>query len=250
VVPDKWQSPSRAESWSEERLLARYSDRLLADILVPLAAADGDWPGLTQALLTAQREQARILALAVGLDDVGMEERFYGRCQEANIGGHLLQEAGDLAEKICQRAVLTDLIALDGHFDVNVVQTVLQNCAWPVLIVPGKAANIERVLLAYEGRRRSQEALFVAAYLGEQWGAALTVLTTSDTSEYAARYLAMHEVEAAFVKCAAITAVSIQQTATVCHSDLIILNQNGGRQFKNVIAPLLEPGARSLFICP
>ncbi|MCP4427362.1 MAG: universal stress protein, partial [Chloroflexi bacterium] len=47
VVPDKWQSPSRAESWSEERLLARYSDRLLADILVPLAAADGDWPGLT-----------------------------------------------------------------------------------------------------------------------------------------------------------------------------------------------------------
>ena len=71
VVPDKWQSQPRTNSWSEERLLARYSDHLLADILVPLAA-DGDWVGLAQALLVAQREQAQILGLAVDLDDVGL----------------------------------------------------------------------------------------------------------------------------------------------------------------------------------
>jgi hypothetical protein len=246
IVPDKWQSQPGADSWSEERLLARYSDRLLADILVPLPA--GDCAGLNQALRVAQREQAQVVGLAIDLADEGMTERFADQCRAANVAGHLVEESGDPAEKICQRAVLTDLIVLDGRFPVKLVQAILQNSARPILVVPGAAAEMQRVLLVYEGQRKSQEALFVAAYLAEQWGSALTVLTSGQTGEHAARYLEMHEVKGEFVR-GAVTAVSIQQTATDYNNDLILLSYNNRRRFKNVILPLLVDGERPLFIC-
>ncbi len=248
VVPDKWQSTPRPDSWSEERLLARYSDHLLADILVPLAAGD-EWTGLDQALLVAQREKAQVWGLVVDPADEELVVQFNGRCQTANVTGHLIEELGDPAEKICQRAVLTDLIVLDGRFPAKVLQAVLQNSARPVLAVPGDAAEMERVLLVYEGQQKSQEALFVAAYLAEQWAANLTVLSSKTAVEFAARYLEMHEVKAEFVTGSA-TAVSIQQTATEHNNDLILLSYTSRRQFKTVITPLLEDGERPLFICP
>lgn len=176
-------------------------------------------------------------------------KRFDGRCRAANITGHLVQESGDLVERICQRGVLTDLIVLDGRFTPEQVQTTLQNRDRPILVVPGAATKMERILLAYEGKIKSQEALFVAAYLAEQWGAGLTVLTSGKTGAHAARYLEMHEVKAEFVTGAA-TAVSIQQTAAAHHNDLILLSQTNRRHFKTVIAPLLVDGERPLFICP
>jgi hypothetical protein len=176
-------------------------------------------------------------------------ERFSERCQAAGIAGHLVQESGDLAEKICQRAVLTDLIVLDGRFPMELIQTLLQNCARPILVVPCTAAQIARVLLVYEGQRKSQEALFVAAYLAEQWGAALTVLTGGKTGNHASRYLEMHELKAEFVA-GSVTVAAIQQTTAARNSDLILLSCNNRRQFKSVIAPLLVEGKRPLFICP
>ena len=247
IVPDKWQSPPHPNSWSEERLLARYSDHLLADILVPLPA--GDCAGLDQALRVAQREQAQVLGLAIDLADKGTTERFAEQCRAANVAGHLVEESGDPVEKICQRAVLTDLIVLDGRFPAKVLQAVLQNSARPVLAVSGAAVEMQRVLLVYEGQGKSQEALFVAAYLAEQWGAALTVLTSRKTDAHAARYLEIHEVEAEFVTGSA-TAVSIQQTAADHHNDLILLSYNSRHRFKTVITPLLVDGERPLFICP
>ena len=106
-----------------------------------------------------------------------------------------------------------------------------------------------RVLLVYEGQSKSQEALFVAAYLAEQWQSALTVLTNRQAKDRAARYLEMHEVRAEFVMGAA-TAVTIQQIAAEHNSDLILLSCNGRRRFKSLITPLLVEGKRPLFICP
>lgn len=248
VVPDRWQSQPRTESWSEERLLARYSDRLLADILVPLPS-DGDWAGLAQAILVAQREKAQVLGLAVDPAEAGMAQRFAAQCQAAGVANHLVEETGNLAKKIGQRAVLTDLIVLDGRFPIELIQTVLQNCARPVLAVPGAAADTARVLLVYEGQDKSQEALFVAAYLVEQWGAALTVLTGGAAMDHAVRYLEMHEINAEFVA-EPVTAAAIQQTAAAHNSDLILLSQTNRRRFKTVVAPLLNKGERPLFICP
>lgn len=248
VVPDKWQSAAPTESWSEERLLARYSDRLLADILVPLLPEENG-PGLDQALQIAQREQAQVLGLAAAPVAEGLGQQFNDRCQAAGITGHLVPESGDWAAAICRRAALTDLIVLDGRFGHNVVLAVTQNCARPVLVVPGTAMAFNRVLLVYVGRNKRPEALFAAAYLAEMWGAALTVLNGSKSIEYAARYLEMHEVEAEFVT-GPVTAVAIQQTAAAANCDLILLSCNGRRHFKTVIAPLLEAGERPLFICP
>src|SRR6185436_6274677 len=64
----------------------------------------------------------------------------------------------------------------------------------------------DKALLAFDGGLRSREALFVAAYLAEQWGTALTVLTLSDggkvpasAQDYARDYLELHEIQADFV---------------------------------------------------
>ena len=246
IVPDKWQSPPHTDSWSEERLLARYSDHLLADILVPLAANDD--AGLAQALRIAQREQAQILGLAVDPAGKALAEQFAECCQAAAVTGHLVEASGGWAETICRRAALTDLIVLDGRFSTKRIQSVLQNCARPVLVVPGAATEMAQVLLVYEGQHKSQEALFVAAYLAEQWRTGLTVLTNHKSIDHAARYLEMHEVEAEFVLEAA-TAVSIQQTAAKHNNDLILLSGNGRHRFKPIIMPLLE-GERPLFLCP
>ena len=246
VVPDTWQSTPGSDSWSEERLLSRYSDHLLADILVPLAADDD--AGLAQALLVAQREQAQVLGLAVNQAGEALAGQFEDRCQSAAVTGHLVAATGDWEETICQRAVLTDLIVLDGRFTSELVQ-IVQHCARPVWVVPGAATKMERVLLVYEGQSESQEALFVAAYLGEQWGAVVTVLCRQTAADYAVRYLKMHEVEAEFVTGAA-TAVTIQQTAADHNNDLVLLSCNGRRRFKTLVAPLLVDGERPLLICP
>jgi nucleotide-binding universal stress UspA family protein len=65
---------------------------------------------------------------------------------------------------------------------------------------------MDKALLAFDGGLRSKEALFVAAYLAERWGIALTVLTLSEGGKlpasvqgYARDYLELHEVQADYI---------------------------------------------------
>ncbi len=56
---------SQIGEWRKARLSTRYTDRLFADILVPLSGGEASWASLEQAILIAQREKAAIHGLHV-----------------------------------------------------------------------------------------------------------------------------------------------------------------------------------------
>jgi nucleotide-binding universal stress UspA family protein len=210
-------------SWRQARLVDRYTDRLFADILVPLSGTPESWRALEQALVIAQREEAHLDGLHIvdaeaqrrSPEALALQSRFQQQCAAAGVTGSLAIESGDVTRKICERALLTDLIVLHVAHPPAVglpslgsgLRTILRRSARPLLAVPGEASRLERALLLYDGSPKAREALFVAAYLGERWLTALTVLTVADGSkvepavlDYARRYLEFHELAADFIR--------------------------------------------------
>ena len=111
---------SKTGSWRKAHTITRYTETLFADILVPLSGDAKSWESLEQAILIAQKENARIHGLHIVDTREKMREenaltikvKFDQRCVEANVDGNLVIEAGEIPKKICERATTTDLIVL------------------------------------------------------------------------------------------------------------------------------------------
>ncbi len=207
-------------SWRKAKLVERYTEQLFTDILVPISASPEAWQALEQALLIAKREGAELRGLHVAASEaekesaevLALQAQFKQRCEQAQVEGSLAVETGDLARKICNRALLTDLVVLHvTHPPANglasrgsALRAIISRSVRPVLAVPWKATNLDRALLAFDGSPKAKEALFVAAYLAERWKTELVVLTLRDHStpspdlDYAREYLELHEIEAEF----------------------------------------------------
>jgi len=220
---------SRAESaetapgsWRRARLVNRYTDRLFADILVPLSGAPESWQALDQAMLIAQREGSQIQGLhlvAAEADKAdtavsALQAQFQQRCAAMGVSGHLVVETGDVPRKICERALLADLVVLNvAHPPAaglsalgSGLRALIRRCARPILTVRGHTTGMKRALLAFDGSPKAKEALFVATYLAETWQTALTVFALLEGSrvsasvlDYARAYLDIHEIQAEFV---------------------------------------------------
>ncbi len=205
-----------------EKMVDRYLDHLFRDILVLITGAEEGWQALEQALHIAQLENATLHGLHIvsrrGKPDeaktTAIQNRFHQRCQETGVGGNLAIAAGEVAEVVRQRALLTDLVVLNvAHPPLSGLsalrsglRTILRKAARPVLAVPGVVSPMDRVLLAFDGSENAREALFVAAYLAETWKVELTVLTATDggripasVQDYARAYLELHEIQAHYI---------------------------------------------------
>jgi nucleotide-binding universal stress UspA family protein len=210
--------------WRQTRIEERYTDRLFADILVPLSGEEPGWHGLAQALVIAGREGSRIKGLHVAHNESqkesdaarAMRELFDRQCAEAGVEGSLAVEAGDVTATICNRALLADLVVLNLSHPPSTqplmrfshgIRNIIRQCARPVLAVPGTSTPLSNALLAFDGSPKAKEALFVATYFAEQWKTPLTIVTVIESAasreavDFARRYLEMHEVGAAFVEC-------------------------------------------------
>jgi nucleotide-binding universal stress UspA family protein len=208
-------------SWRRAHAISRYTDSLFMDILVPLSGAEDSWDSLEQAILIAQRENAKLHGLHIvdarekvdRPEATAVKARFEETCREMGVEGNLVIEAGDVTRKICERAVLTDLIVVKiinpPSAGLSVLRspfrTIIEQSSRPLLTVPTQARPFERALLAYDGTDRSREALFVATYFAEMWKTELIVFTavddsvTADMQDYVRRYLDIHEVEAEYM---------------------------------------------------
>jgi nucleotide-binding universal stress UspA family protein len=207
-------------SWRMAKMFDRYTDRLFADILVPITGVEESWQALEQAILLAQKESSGVHGLHVipprakedERDTQAIQTRFNQRCQEANLAGKLMVERGNIPRLVCERALLTDLIVLNvihppspGLSSLRSgLRSIIRSSARPILTVPGKASSMDNALLAFDGSTKSKEALFVATYLAEKWLTKLTVLTIADEAtqsvqNYARSYLELHEIEAEFI---------------------------------------------------
>lgn len=208
-------------SWRKSHAISRYTDSLFKDILVPISGAEDSWDSLEQAILIAQREDAKLHGLHIvdAREKVDRPEardvkaRFEEICGEMGVQGNLVIETGDVTRKICERAVLTDLIVVKitnpPSAGLSVLRspfrTIIEQSSRPLLTVPTQARPFERALLAYDGTDRAREALFVATYFAEMWKTQLIVFTAvddsvkADTQDYVRRYLDIHEVEAEYM---------------------------------------------------
>lgn len=175
--------------------LSRDMDRLFADYLVTMRDEPASWQMLDQVIALAQRDQDRLLGLHVVADKaqlgtpevLAMQTRFRRACLAGGIEGELAVEAGQVVETIVDRAVWSDLVVLTlehppGERPLdrlgNRTSQIIQRSPRPVLAIPaGAEAPMNRVLLAYDGSPKADEALFVAAYLKTRWPLTLTVLT-------------------------------------------------------------------------
>lgn len=213
---------SEPGSWRKARMTARYTDNLFADILVPLSGYKESWDALDQAIIIAKHENAKLHGLhivdsmedAENSDSLGIKARFDQTCKEQGVQGNLAVDIGDITEKICERAILTDLIVVKitnpPSSGVSALRspfrTIIANSSRPLLTIPESASQFKRALLAYDGTDRAKEALFVAAYLAETWKTELIIFTALDSSKlktdaqgHVRSYLDIHEVQAEYI---------------------------------------------------
>jgi nucleotide-binding universal stress UspA family protein len=259
VLPAALEDGPATGRWRQEKMTARYLDRLFADVLVPVNGEEAGWRALEQALVVARREGAQVHGLHV----VAAEEMrdaaaaravradFNRRCEAAGVPGSLAIETGETADKICERALLADVVVLNlthpppprmlARLDSG-FRRIIRRCARPVLAVPGPATPLERALLAFDGSPKSKEALFVATYLLELWKTALVVVTvaepgrtTDDALDFARKYLEWHEVRAEFISEDGPAPEAILRTAVAQHCDLVLMGGYGSAPVVEVV---------------
>jgi nucleotide-binding universal stress UspA family protein len=275
--PQAGSDASEPGSWRKSKLFDRYTEHLFRDILVPLNGASPEsWQALEQAVLITRKEKAVLHGLHIVSSQAKVDnptarliqERFNKRCKEAGVDGSLALVKGEISDQVAQHARLTDLIVLNVAHPpppglsslASGLRAIIWRSARPILSVPGKVSPMDKALVAFDGGLRSREALFVAAYLAEQWGTALTVLTLSEggrfpasIQDYARDYLELHEIRADFV----ITDGPPELFLKVIREleiNLVLLGGYSGNVFKEVILGsvvnlLLRQAECPLLIC-
>jgi nucleotide-binding universal stress UspA family protein len=185
--------------WRKSTLATRGEERLFQEVLVPVDGKESGWFALEQALRFARREGSTLHGLHVvksrkkmtKAETLAVQAEFDRRCQEAGVAGSLVIASGKIAEEICARSRLTDLIIttllyppgeqiferLDSGF-----RELIQRCSRPVLAVPQVATELNHAALAFDGSPKSREALFVAAYLAAHWKIRLSVFTVFENN--------------------------------------------------------------------
>jgi nucleotide-binding universal stress UspA family protein len=252
VVPKNLKAGPAVGQWRKTKLAARYSDRLFADILVPISDTPPAWAVLDQALSVARREGSRVHGLHIMADEAelgspvheALRQEFGRRCAAAAVEGSFNLEVGVLADKVRELAALTDLVIIGlgppSRMLSPEVITWMRHCTRPVLAVPMSISAFQHALLAYDGSPKSKEALFVAAYLAERWRTSLTVITVNDPGrineeglDYVRQYLELHELAADFVRVSGNAPEQILKTVKDRACDVLLIGSY-------TYAPLVE----------
>ncbi len=252
MIPTGFKSGPAAGQWRKTKVVARYSDRLFADILVPLSAAPPSWAVIDQALSIARREGGHVHGLHISAEDDELDspavdalrQEFGRRCAAAQVQGSFNLESGSVRDKVSVMAALTDLvvIGLDPAAQTLSAEVMawMRYCTRPILTVPLVVSNFQHALLAYDGSPKSREALFVAAYLGEQWKTRLTLITVNDPRHIdsvvqngARRYLELHELSAEYIVVSGNAPQQIMRTIREQACDALLMGSY-------TYAPLLE----------
>jgi len=220
--PQAGSDAAETGSWRRSKMFDRYTEQLFSDILIPLNGSPESWQALEQAVQVAAKEKSVLHGLHVvppqaktdGVKAKSVQARFNKRCAEAGLSGSMAVVKGEISGQVAEHARLTDLIVLNVAHPpqpglsglASGLRAIIRRAPRPILSVPGRFSPMDKVLVAFDGGLRAREALFVAAYLAERWGVALTVLTLSEggrlgvpVQDYAREYLELHEIQADYV---------------------------------------------------
>ena len=257
LVPDELYDGPEPGSWRESRVAYGRKDRLFADYLVAISGSEADWHTLDEVIKMAKLEDDHLLGLHVVAQEHLLDssevklirERFEQRCREETVAAEFAVEVGKVADTIVKRAALADLVVTTLSHRPGLERRsrlshgfnrLVQKCPRPVLAVPeGAKIDMNRILLAYDGSAKADEALFVAAYLASRWPIALTVVTVETeytsvvASEQARAYIEKYGIQdVTYVVRKKPIAEAILRTAEEHQCDTIIM---GGFGFRPVL---------------
>jgi nucleotide-binding universal stress UspA family protein len=278
VTPDELEAGPSTGEWRRVHVSTGGNGHLFADILVPVSGEETSWCALEQALEIACHEQGRLLGLHVVVSEAEREghkalaaqDEFHRRCEAAGVPGKLVIEVGGIARSICERNRWTDLVVAKLAYPPpsqpvaklgSGFRTLIRRCSSPVLAVPETPSPLDRVLLAYDGSPKADEALFVAAYLTDRWKMSLTLVTvienghiSSDTLTQAQRYLESHQLQATYVEESGSIPDKILKVAHEQGSNLIVMGGYGHSpvlevMFGSAVDQVLRESQQPVLIC-
>lgn len=261
VTPDEIVPGPPPGQWRRQRLAARRANRMFVDILVAISGKTSGWCALDYALFIAQHEEAQVHGLHIAPSKTQSESEetqavlveFNRRCESAGITGQMILETGELPRQASRYAQWADLVILSLDYPPaprpiarlsSRLGAIIRSCPTPMLVVPETAPQLHRALLAYDGSPKSEEALYVAAYLTACWNIPLVVVTvmektgrtTAKTLARAQRYLEQQGSQATFVTEPEPIAGGIMKTVEEQDCDFIIM---GGYGYSPVIEIVL-----------
>jgi hypothetical protein len=251
VSPASWRhrvTPPAANTWMQRKTLDRYSQSLFADILAPLPA-ETEAVLLQQAIHIAQKENGRLVGLRSEETPEAAVVNFQTLCQAAPVAHVFVEDGCSLATMVRRRAPVADLLLLDGTLATAVdVDEFLQSCYRPVWVVGAQVAPAARALLVTD--RADSTALFIAAYLAEQWGTRLTLLQATGAAQEATQaYLAMHEVTVETVVRPSLTPEALLAAAVAQQFDVVVVDTVSAVACRELLS-LPASAAMSWLFCP
>lgn len=250
LIPNPLEDFSKPGEWHQQKQVDQ--DSLFADILVPISGSPESWIALEQAIIIAEMEKADVRGLAIEhfqdwgekrISDEDLSRAFSERLQQSGISGNLVFVQGKVAETICERAKVNDLVILKLNHppSTNIfsrlksgMRTIVRQSTRPLLFVCEQLSTMDHLLLAYDGSAKGKEALYIAAYLASRYNKHLSVLVVDDDEvrgkqrlSEAKNYLGARCVSQVFRKRTARTSLVILQAAELIHADMILMGGYG-----------------------
>ena len=242
--------------WRLSRGQLREGERLFPRILVPISGEDVSWMAVDMAIQVAQREQSELRGVHVlNADDKKdsakverIRQEFEKMVAQAGIRGRLVLEQGKVSRRVEARSHWSDLVVLHLKHPpgdqpmqrlLSGLRAFLTRSPRPALVV-GQASPMKHALLAYDGSRKANEALYLAAYLSHRWGSKITVLTSLEKSlreslnlQRAKGYLVSQKVEANYIQRRGPAGPAVVAVAAGSGCDFVLMGGYGR-------APLME----------
>jgi nucleotide-binding universal stress UspA family protein len=256
-------------SWRERRLSVP-AGKMFSDIVVVLDVEEPSGPAFKQALRIAAEETAHLLGLwiqdAVNPDDAAftdVQEMYGQECRAADVFGQLARGRGERSELVQARARWADLLVLQssrGRAPSRALQQVLAGVFIPVWIARREEKRSSRVLLAYDGSPKADEALFLTAYMGALWGFDVSVLTVAEAGapenvqDHAREYLDSFNIAARYLSARppvpeAILAAAANEGAGLLATGSVHTNRLGRASLGPTLDRLLTDSPVPLLIC-
>ena len=178
-------------------------------------------------------------------------DEFSERCRQKNIKHQSFLDTGLIANEICARAKVADLVVI-GHRGVNeqfstgmlgtTAETVTRKCPRPVFVSTKGFKVIERPLLAYDGSQRASSAMESAAEFCSVLKLPLTVLTIAKEQKLgegvvrqAQSYLDSYAIAASYEIARGYPEQKIMDRITQYDHDLLFVGAYGHRRIIEMV---------------
>lgn len=176
---------------------------------------------------------------------------FAGRCEKEGIRYTTVLDMGLIANEICERAKVADLVVI-GHRGVNeefstgllgtTAETITRKCPRPVFVSTKQFKPIEKPLLAYDGSQRASSAMESAAEFCTVLHLPLTVLAIAKEEalaqanlQQARSYLSSYAIDVRYESTRGYPEQKIIEYLVNLNHDLLFIGAYGHRRIINMV---------------